>query len=206
MDNDHAILSIKTEDRPILKLRDSYRLGFYILPRNESDGLHLFQVLSREEEISVRWEEDKHIDLFDSKKQRKLIYVQLQSLRYYQPLLKKLQSDYRVQQLFNTDLLRVQQYLFTKLRIEPTSKVKVEYDGSKLLEMTKVDDTDDLHPPPFSMLYFDLHTYSGILTSDDSIRVIKVKYEQDEIVFDNGEEKVILQQFSDYIQEKTPTL
>ena len=79
IDNDHAILSIKTEEGKILKLRDSYHPGFYILPRNES----LFQILSREEEISVRWEEDKHTDLFDNKKTRRLIYVQLRSLMYY---------------------------------------------------------------------------------------------------------------------------
>ena len=106
----------------------------------------------------------------------------------------------------NTDLLHVQQYLFAKLRIEPTSKVKVEYDGSKLFEMTKLDDTDDLHPHPFSLLYFDLHTYSGILASEDTIRLIKVRYEQDNVIFDNSEEKVILQQFSDYIQEKNPDI
>jgi hypothetical protein len=76
IDNDYAILSIKTEeDGQILKLRDSYHPGFHILPRNEVDGLHLYQVLSREEEISVRWEEDKHTDLFDSKKIGKLIHV-----------------------------------------------------------------------------------------------------------------------------------
>ena len=121
IDNDHAVLSIKTEvDGQILKLRDSYHPGFYILPRNET----LFQILSREEEISVSWE-DKRTNLFDSKKIRNLIHVQLRSLRYYQPLLKKLESDYQVKQLFNTDLLHVQQYLFTKLKIEPTSKVKV---------------------------------------------------------------------------------
>jgi hypothetical protein len=92
IDNDRAILSIKTEeDGQILKLRDSYHPGFYILPRNES----LFQILSREEEISVSWK-DKHTDLFDSNKTRKLIHVQLRSLRYYQPLLKKLENDYRV--------------------------------------------------------------------------------------------------------------
>ena len=122
IDNDHAILSIKAEDGQALKLRDSYRPGFYILPRTESDGLHLFQILSREEEIAVRWEEYKHTNLFDSKKQRKLIYLQLRSLKYYQPLLKKLENDYRVKQLFNTDLLHVQQYLFTTLKIEPTNK------------------------------------------------------------------------------------
>ena len=70
----------------------------------------------------------------------------------------------RVKQLFNTDLLHVQQYLFTKLKIEPTSKVEVEYDvdGLKLLGICKVDDANDVKPPPFSILYFDLHTYSGI--------------------------------------------
>jgi hypothetical protein len=173
IDNDHATLWIKTEDEQTLKLRDHYHPGFYVLPRSESDGLHLFQILSREEEISVRWEEYKHTDLFDSKEQRKLIYVQLRSLRYYQPLLKKLTEDYQVKQLFNTDLLHVQQYLFTKLRIEPTSKVKVEYDESKLHGVDKVDDKDDLHPPPFSLLYFDVHSYSGILASADVIRLIK---------------------------------
>jgi DNA polymerase elongation subunit (family B) len=201
---DYAIVWIKTEEGQILKLKDSYHPGFYILPRNESDG-HLFQILSREEEISVRWEEDKHTNLFDSKKTRRLIHVQLRSLRYCQPLLKKLENDYRVKQLFNTDLLHVQQYLFTKLRIEPTSKVEVEYDDrSKLLEVVKVDDCNDVHPPPFILLYFDLHTYSGILASEDAIRVIKVRYGEDEVVFDNSEEKVILQQFSDYVQEKNP--
>jgi hypothetical protein len=94
----------------------------------------------------------------------------------YQPLLKKLESNSQVKQLFNTDLLHVQQCLFTKLKIEPTSKVRVEYDGSKLLEMTKADDDNDVHPPPFSLLYFDLHTYSGLLTSDAAIRVINVRY------------------------------
>jgi DNA polymerase elongation subunit (family B) len=128
------------------------------------------------------------------------------SLRYYQTLLKKLENDYRVIQLFNADLLQVQQYLFDRLKIEPTSKLKIEYDGSKLLEVTKIDDEEDVHPPPFSMLYFDLHTYSGIISSEDGIRVIKVRYGEDEAVFDDNNEKVILQKFSDYVQEKNPDI
>jgi DNA polymerase elongation subunit (family B) len=208
IENDHAILSIKTEENgQILKLRDSYNPGFHILPRNEVDGLHLFQILSREEEISVKWEEDKHTDLFDSTKIRKLIHVQLRSLKYYQPLLKKLENDYRVKQLFNTDLLHVQQYLLNKLRIEPTSKVKVEYnDGSKLLQAEKIDDEDAVNPPPFTLLYFKMHTYSGLLASEDSIRVIKVRYGEDEIEFDNSDEHILLQQFSEYIHDKNPDI
>jgi len=30
----------------------SYHPGFYVLPRNESDGLHLFQILSRRRDSS----------------------------------------------------------------------------------------------------------------------------------------------------------
>ena len=82
--------------------------------------------------------------------------------------------------------MHAQQYLFTKLKVEPTSKIQVEYDGSKLLGAVKIDDENDLHPPPFSMLYFDLHTYSGILASEDSIRIIKVRYGEDEAVFEKG--------------------
>jgi DNA polymerase elongation subunit (family B) len=96
------------------------------------------------------------------------------------------------------------------LKIEPTSKVEVEYDDDddrlKLLDIGKVDDCNGVNPPPFSLLYFDLHTYSGILASEDAIRLIKVRYGEDEVVFDNGEEKVILQQFSDYVQEVNPDI
>src|SRR5919199_4778560 len=149
--------------------------------------LHLFQILSREEEIAVRLE-DKYTNLFDRTNQRKLLYVQLQTLKYYQHLLKKLQNDCRVKQLFSTDLLHVQQYLFTKLKIEPTSKVKVEYDdGLKLLGIVKLDDCNDVNSPHFSLLYFDLHTCSGILASENTIRLIKARYEQEDgIVFDNS--------------------
>jgi hypothetical protein len=75
IDNDRALLFIKTGDGQTIKLRDSYYPGFYTLPRNES----LFQILLREEEeeeIAVRWE-DRHTSLLDNKKTRNLIYVEL---------------------------------------------------------------------------------------------------------------------------------
>src|SRR5919206_3436648 len=137
----------KTTYKKILKLTDSYQPSFYILPRSESDGLYLCQILSRQQDIveQVRWGENKLTDLFDydctnKRKKKKLIYVQIQSTRYYQPLLKKIGEDSKVKQLFNSDLLHIQRYLFTQLRIEPTSMVKVEYSGSKILQITKIDD------------------------------------------------------------------
>src|SRR5437867_3454524 len=101
--SDQAVIWIKTTYKKILKLTDSYQPSFYVLPRNETDGLHLFQILSRQQDIveKVSWEENKLTDLFDydctyKRKKKKLIYVQIQSTRYYQPLLKKIGEDSRV--------------------------------------------------------------------------------------------------------------
>jgi hypothetical protein len=177
--SDQAVIWVKTSDKKILKLTDSYQPSFYILPRNESDGLYLFQILSRQQDIveKVSWEENKLTDLFDyncTDEKKKLIYVQIQSTRYYQPLLKKIGEDSRVKELFNADLSHIHRYLFSKMGIEPTSMVKVEYSGAKILQISKIDDDEKQRevsqsPPPFSLLYFDLHTFSGILASDDEL-------------------------------------
>jgi hypothetical protein len=83
-----------------------------------------------------------------------------------------------VARLFNTDLSHIQRYLFSKLKIEPTSKVEVEYgeNDSRLLKMIKMDE-DSVAPPPFSILYFDLD-FSLSLDSDSGSEnnpVIRIK-------------------------------
>src|SRR5205085_1066333 len=69
--------------------------------------------------------------------------------------------------------------------------------------------------PPFSLLYFDLYTFSGILAPDDPIRLIKVRYEdlgekkerqEEDILLQNTEEKAILQEFSNYVFAKDPDI
>ena len=65
--------------------------------------------------------------------------------------------------------------MFHRLKVEPTSKVEVEYDGSKLVELTKVEDEDDILPPPFSLLYVDIQTLSGKISPEDPVIHDKVK-------------------------------
>jgi hypothetical protein len=111
----------------------------------------------------VKWE-DKFTDLFDNDKHvmKKLICVYPESLLYYKTPLKNLEKDPRVAQLFNTDLSHVQQYLFTKLKIEPSSKVEVQYDknDSRLIKAIKINEDLAAADPPFSILYFEIHTTS----------------------------------------------
>ena len=214
IEQDNAILWIKTVDKKILRLTDSYQPFFYILPRNKQDRHSLFHILSQQSIIKkVSWEENKLTNLFDEEDRQKLICIFPESVQYYTAILKKLEKDHRVKQFFNTDLSHVQQYLFHRLKVEPTNKVGVKYDGSRLVKLTKVDE-NEISSPPFSMLYVSAYTSSGKITSDDSVMTIRVRYEDvhdskqhgEEILFNYKEEKSILEKFCSYVQAKDPDI
>ena len=101
--------------------------------------------------------------------------------------------------------------MFHRLKIEPTSIVEVEYDGPKLVEITKLEDEDDISPPPFSLLYVNVQTLSGKISLEDPVISIKSKYENTtdlqqntEIVFDGKQEDDILVDFCNYVEAKDP--
>jgi hypothetical protein len=197
IEQDKALLWIKTEDRKVIKLTDSYQPFFYILPRNEYDGASLFHILSQQAIVKkVSWEEDESTNLFEEYSKKKLICVTSESVQSYTVLLKKLEKDFGVKQVFNTDLSHVQQYLFHKLKIEPTTKVEVEYNGSRLVRLTKVENEDDMFPPPFSILRVNVRTSSGKINPEDPVSLIKSRYEDVrdpqhnlEILFDSNQER-----------------
>jgi DNA polymerase elongation subunit (family B) len=214
IEQDKAILWIKTEDKKILRLTDSYQPFFYILSRNEYDGASLFHILSQQTIVKkVGWEENRSTNLFEEYSKRKLICVVSESVQSYSLLLKKLENDFRVKQVFNADLSHIQQYLFHKLKIEPTSKVEVEYnDGSKLVRLTKVED-QDITPPPFSILHINVQTSSGKINLEDPVVIIKSRYEDVrdpqqavERIFDSKEGKDILEDFCSFVLDKDPDI
>ncbi len=207
---------IKTEEGKALKLIDTYQPNFYVLPKDENTGAELFRILSAQSSLKrVEWE-DKFTNLFEDDRHRmkRLICVYPESILYYKILLNWLEKDPRVAQLFNTDLSHVQQYLFMKLKIEPTSKVEVEYDKneSRLIKITKISDDElAVAPPPFSILYFEIHTPSSSCNfdaahSNDPITEIRARYKQEpEILFDGSEDR-ILQDFSEYVIANDPDI
>ena len=99
------------------------------------------------------------------------------------------------------------------MKVEPTSKVEVQYDGSKLVDLSKVKDEDDISPPPFSLLYVNVQTSSGKINPEDPVVIIKSRYEDvsdpkqnAEIVFDSEQEKDILVDFCNLVQVKDPDI
>jgi len=214
IEQNRATIWIKTSERAILKLTDTYQPNFYVLPKDENTGADLFQILSQQSIVKkVEWE-DKFTDLFDNVGygMKNLICVYPESTLYHKTLLKSLEKDPRVAQLFDTDLSHVQQYLFTKLKIEPTSKVEVEYDKneSRLIKITKINDELAVASPPFSILYFEIHTTSSSYNLgydvNDTITDIRARYQQEPEILFEGSEDNILSAFSEYILAKDPDI
>jgi hypothetical protein len=108
IEQDKAVLWIKTVDKNILRLTDTYQPFFYLLPRNEQDGQYLFRVLSQQSAIKkVSWEENKLTNLFEEGGRSRLICVVPESVQHYVALLKKLEKDSRVKQFFNRSCSKI---------------------------------------------------------------------------------------------------
>jgi DNA polymerase elongation subunit (family B) len=224
VEDDSIVIWIKTNDGKALKFIDDYNPNLYILPKTEYDGEDLFRILSQQTDIvtKVSWgyKLTNLFDQYDDRSKKKLIFVVVDSVRNYKHILRMLEKDSRVKQLFNTDLLDVQKYLFIKLQIEPTSKVEVEYDGFRLYKINKINDDDrEISPPPFSILYADVKTagsasstsfsYGRVThqqrSANNPITSISVRYQNYEsVLFHDYEEKTTLENFANYIADNDP--
>jgi len=73
-------------------------------------------------------------------------------------LIQKLGQDSRAKSLYNIDLSDVMHFIYTQLKIPPTSKVEIEYveDTERLLSISKIDDSHEIDPPPFSIMYIEV--------------------------------------------------
>jgi hypothetical protein len=175
-ETDNINLLIKLQDGKLINFKQRLKeQTFYILPRSQLAAEDLFQQLSRNDQVikKIFWNE-KYIDLADRNK-TKLIGITLENIQSqdYQRLIKKLGMDSRVRSLYNTELSAIQQFIYNQLKIVPTSKVRVDYEEAQLLSIFKVDDSQDIAPPPFKIM----HIRIGDDSKNDEI-VFKVRIEK----------------------------
>jgi hypothetical protein len=99
-----AVVWIRTLGGHTLELVDSYQPTFYILPKREEAGLELLQILSQLN-IEFRWEK-KFTDIFeDDYRRENLMCVYPDSLQTLRRLVMIFENDPRVAQIFNSDLV-----------------------------------------------------------------------------------------------------
>jgi DNA polymerase elongation subunit (family B) len=101
-------------------------------------------------------------------------------------------------------LTHLQRYLFTKLNIEPCSKVIVEYDGQNLVSIEKIEDNDI--KSPFSVMHAEiiLQSDSQVLDLEDSIKQIEAKLENEQTLVFEGDESKTLTDFCNYVVSTDP--
>lgn len=206
IEENDAVIWIKTEQGQALKLIDDYQPVFYIQPKSEQSGTEILQILQDSELVDeIRWEY-KLVDI-DNKVKQKLLYVRCYLIHHYNLLLKVLQHETlvnRINQMFNNKLSHIQRYLFTQLRIPTTAKVQIEHEDGKLVSITTANDNEDLRVP-FSTMQIEVvpFTEQEILDIDDPIKSIKARYNSADLVFENDESK-LLEDFSNHIISKDP--
>jgi DNA polymerase elongation subunit (family B) len=206
VEGSEAIIWLKTTDNQAIKLRDRYQASLYVLPKTTEDGERLLFLLRDEPSIAYAGWELKYTTLRD-RRRRRVLHIVCDDTSAYRRLVRSLEESDCVEELFNTDLLHVQQYLFTRLGIEPTSKVHVTFDeDGSLISMDRIDDDMEVPPPPFTALYFDIHTSSQALTPDpnrDPIASIEVRFQDQEGVIE-GDELSIIMKFSEIVRSRDP--
>jgi hypothetical protein len=140
-------LLIKLQDGKVISFKQRLKeYIFYVLPKSYQAGQDLYQQLSRNVQLIKRifWDA-KFIDLQDKTK-TSIIGISLVTnadKHKFKIFIQKLQLDSRVKSIYNIDISDVMQFIYTQLKIPPTSKVKIEYnddDTEELLSISKIDD------------------------------------------------------------------
>jgi DNA polymerase elongation subunit (family B) len=148
---DRAIVWVKGDDGRNLRMEDRYVPWFYAKPSGWSEEWQLLSMLYECPAVSSVRAEEKFVDISSPVRER-LLRVETRGTKEFRQLVKGLEGNGLVGSLYDVDIRHVQKYLFTRLCVEPTSRVRVGRDGDRLAWMTKVDDPDRARPPPFSML------------------------------------------------------
>jgi hypothetical protein len=201
--DDHATsdinLLLKLEDGKVISFKQKLKeYIFYILVKSQLVAEDLFQQLSRNDQIikKIFWDE-KYID-FVGKKKTRLIGLSVADIKSqnYQIFIKKLKTDSRVRSLYNTELSATQYFIYNQLRIAPTSKVSIGFEQEKLLSIKKLDDSEDITPPPFKIMHI------RIISSGSKLKLNVRVDNQMSIIFNGPSDE----RFGSYINEKNPDI
>jgi DNA polymerase elongation subunit (family B) len=148
-----AVLWVKGEDGSMLRLTDGYTPFFHVEAREGVDEDDLLYRLSDCREVRSARAETRLTSL-EHGRPRRLVRVEAHGTEGFRDLVASIERNACVSRVYNAGMRHVQRYLFTRLPIEPSSRVLVSHEGERLMGMERLDDWNELAPPPFSLFYF----------------------------------------------------
>ena len=148
-----AVVWIKTEAGGLVRVTDRYTPFFHVEPASAEEEDAVAYGLTECPEVSgVRVEEMR--TKLGSNKTTRLIRVETYGTGGFWEIVKRVAAHPSVANVYGADIMHVQRYLFTKLAVEPTSKVTVTCDGGALVDVKREDDWGEIAPPPFGIMRF----------------------------------------------------
>lgn len=193
-----AVLWVKAEDGGAIRLTDSYTPFFHIEAREGVDEDDLLYRLSDCREVRSATVETRLTSL-ERGRPRRLVRVEAHGTEGFRDLVASMERSAWVARVYNADMRHVQRYLFTRLLIEPSSRVLASHEGGRLLSMERLDDWGELAPPPFSLLSFSpifSHSEGGGM----SVAGVATRFRGERREF------VSMGSFAEYLREADPDL
>ena len=191
--DDKAIILIRTDKGDVLSLCDNYHPSFYIMPQTNEAGNALIKILQAVPNIIRISFENKYTVLGVASKEC-LLHVVIDKASTFDEILNTVELLPQVKALYTVDLLHVQRYIFTKLNVAPTSKVAVKYrlnGEEKWLDSIKtIDDSNEILPPPFTIFLFNIEIKKSpftLIPNCTPIKCIKIRLDDEEITLKGGE-------------------
>ena len=205
IEDDRAVLWIKTADGRTLRLKDRYAPSFYMKLADGIEVEWLIKALEEHPHITEVKEESKYLSLSSNRKSE-VLHVFVDSARNFRAVLNDVRGLGAAEAYFNTDLLHVQRYLFER-NLPPTCMASIAYDDKCMLRSFSIlDDNLEIEPPPFTVVIFDINAekpswkaksspVTMITVYDPSLKPIEI--------FD-GSEASVLQSLAEYVEEADP--
>ena len=210
-----AVLWFRTEQGKSVRLRDNYFPDFFIEPNSGIDAEALTSCLLEHPQI-LRVDDEKKFTALDARERSDVLHVFVDSIKSFNPVLRSLQALHpqQVKAFYNTDLMHVQRYLFSKSLV-PMAKVEFYWNenSSRFLRSKRINE-DGRFKPPFSMLTFDLAISGETLTPNpakDPIVKIVIQGNYSEPLSERNNDKTIggseldvLKEFEIQVNEQDP--
>ncbi len=204
VEGSNAVLWVKLEDGKAIRLTDRYRPDFYIElgdcvnPEDVAQTISLHPLVHR---VSI---EEKYTSILSREKSR-VIHVFARDIPSFKTVRRDVEKLRIVKSWFNIDLYHFQRYLFSKT-FAPTNKVEAEgNDEWKLLDIAVINDSDEIRPPPFTSLLFEVSVRSENLTPNvKQDPVSRIALQGDRFESLEGAEADILTGFASCVRELDP--
>ncbi len=157
--DDEAVVWVKTPSGEALRLVDEYRPHILAEPRSVEALRELVQLLEQSPLVRSVKVVEGLVGLRNTER-RCLVRIESFCARSIGRVSRLVKRSGLAVETYGDDLPHVQRYLFNRLQIEPSSRAVFTVSGDRIVSAERLEDLDEIRPPPFSLLKI-LPRYSG---------------------------------------------